>query len=80
MKWNQALKYRSVTDIGRPIREIVGRREETTRNSVGLKWNWSLLFIRPEWIGVQPNCSFVNQNAPKQVNFGLEVSMHERHI
>jgi hypothetical protein len=26
----QALKYRSVTDIVRPIREIVRRREETT--------------------------------------------------
>jgi hypothetical protein len=62
------------------VPRIVGRIEETTGNSVGLKWNWSLLFIRPEWIGVQPNCSFVNQNAPKQVNFGLEVSMHERHI
>jgi hypothetical protein len=31
---NQALKYRSVTDIVRPIREIVRRREETTGHSV----------------------------------------------
>jgi hypothetical protein len=31
---NQALKYRSVTDIVRPIREIVRRREETTGYSV----------------------------------------------
>jgi hypothetical protein len=27
---NQALKYRWVTDIVRPIRDIVRRREETT--------------------------------------------------
>ena len=33
-KLAQALKYRSVTDIVRPIREIVRRREETTRHSV----------------------------------------------
>jgi hypothetical protein len=32
--FNQALKYRSVTDIVRPIREIVRRREETTGHSV----------------------------------------------
>jgi hypothetical protein len=31
---NQALKYRSVTDIVQPIREIVRRREETTGHSV----------------------------------------------
>jgi hypothetical protein len=30
----QVLKYRSVTDIVRPIREIVRRREEATRYSV----------------------------------------------
>jgi hypothetical protein len=30
----QALNYRSVTDIVRPIREIVRRREETTGHSV----------------------------------------------
>jgi hypothetical protein len=30
----QALKYRSVTDIVRPIREIVRHREETTGHSV----------------------------------------------
>ena len=30
----QALKYRSVTDIVRPIREIVRRSEETTGHSV----------------------------------------------
>jgi hypothetical protein len=30
----QALKYRSVTDIVRPIREIVRRREEATGHSV----------------------------------------------
>jgi hypothetical protein len=30
----QALKYRSVTDIVRPIRQIVRRREETTGHSV----------------------------------------------
>jgi hypothetical protein len=30
----QALKYRSVTDIVRPIREIVRRTEETTGHSV----------------------------------------------
>jgi hypothetical protein len=29
----QALKYRSVTDIVRPIREIVRRRKETTDQS-----------------------------------------------
>ena len=33
----QALKYRSVTDIVRPIREIVRRREETTGHSVRAK-------------------------------------------
>jgi hypothetical protein len=30
----QALKYRSVTDLVRPIREIVRRKEETTGHSV----------------------------------------------
>jgi hypothetical protein len=30
----QALKYQSVTDIVRPIREIVRRSEETTGHSV----------------------------------------------
>ena len=30
----QALKYRSVTDIVQPIREIVRLREETTEHSV----------------------------------------------
>ena len=30
----QALKYRLVTDIVRPIRQIVRRREETTGHSV----------------------------------------------
>jgi hypothetical protein len=44
----QALKYRSVTDIVRPIREIVRRREKTTGHSVWPKWNWGLLFVRPE--------------------------------
>jgi hypothetical protein len=58
----QALKYRSVMDIVRPIRQIVRRREETTRHSVQPKWNWGLLFVRPEWIsGVRPNCSFVRR-------------------
>ena len=33
----QALKYRSVTDIVQPIREIVRRNEETTEHSVRLK-------------------------------------------
>jgi hypothetical protein len=64
-------------DIVQPIREIVGRSEETTGHSVRPKWNWGLLFVRPECIGVWPNCSFVNQNAPKQVNFGLEVNMND---
>jgi hypothetical protein len=36
----QALKYRSATDIVRPIREIVRRSEETTGHSVRPKWNW----------------------------------------
>jgi hypothetical protein len=40
----QALKYRSVTDIVRPIHEIVRRREVTTGHSVRPKWNWDLLF------------------------------------
>ena len=31
---SQALKYRSVTDIVRPIREIVRHRAETTGHSV----------------------------------------------
>jgi hypothetical protein len=57
----QVLKYRSVTDIVRPIREIVRRREEATRYSVRHKWNWGLLFVRPECIGVRPNCSFVQR-------------------
>ena len=34
MSNTQALKYRSVTDIVRPIRGIVRRREETTGHSV----------------------------------------------
>jgi hypothetical protein len=57
----QALKYRSVTDIVRPIRQIVRRREETTGHSVRPKWNWDILFVRPEWIGVRPKCSFVRR-------------------
>jgi hypothetical protein len=32
--YEQALKYRSVTDIVRPIHEIVRRRKETTGHSV----------------------------------------------
>ena len=36
---NQALKYRSVTDIVRPIREIVRCGEETVGHSVRPKWN-----------------------------------------
>jgi hypothetical protein len=32
--YTQALKYRSVMDIVRPIREIVRRTEETTGHSV----------------------------------------------
>jgi hypothetical protein len=55
----QALKYRSVMDIVRPIRQIVRRREETTGHSVRPKWTWGLFSVRPEWIGVRPNCSFV---------------------
>ena len=35
----QALKYRSITDIVRPIREIVRRGEETVGHSVRPKWN-----------------------------------------
>ena len=39
--------------------------EETTGHSVRPKWNWGLLFVWPEWIGVRPNCNFVvNQNVP----------------
>jgi hypothetical protein len=59
----QALKYRSVTDIVRPIREIVRRSEETTGHSVRPKWNWGLLFVRPECIGVRPNGSFVQRKS-----------------
>jgi hypothetical protein len=56
-----ALKYRSVTDIVRPIHQIVRRREETTGHSVRPKWNWSLLFVRPEWIGVRPRTGNVSE-------------------
>jgi hypothetical protein len=59
----QALKYRSVTDIVRPIREIVRRRKKTTGHSVRRKWNWGLLFVRPECICVRPNCSFVQRKS-----------------
>jgi hypothetical protein len=59
----QALKYRSVTDIVRPIREIVRRSEETTGHSVRPKWNWGLLLVRPECIGVRPNYSFVQRKS-----------------
>jgi hypothetical protein len=59
----RALKYRSVTDIVRPIREIVRRGKKTTGHSVRRKWNWGLLFVRPEWIGVRPNCSFVQRKS-----------------
>jgi hypothetical protein len=59
----QALKYRSVTDIVRPIREIVRRRKKTTGHSVRCKWNWGLLFVRPECICVRPNCSFVQRKS-----------------
>ena len=47
----QALKYRSVTDIVRPIRKIVRRTEETTGHSVWPKWNWGLFFVptRAHW-------------------------------
>jgi hypothetical protein len=54
---SQALRYRSVMGIVRPIREIVWRREETTGHSVRPMWNWGLLFVRRECIGVRPNCS-----------------------
>ena len=47
--------------IVQPIREIVGCGEETTGHSVRPKWNWGLLFVRPEWIGVRPNCNFVQR-------------------
>jgi hypothetical protein len=59
----QVLKYRPVTDIVRPIREIVRRRKEATGHSVRLKWNWGLLFVRPKCIGVRPNCSFVQRKS-----------------
>ena len=36
---SQALKYRSVMDIVRPIREIVRCGEETVGHSVRPKWN-----------------------------------------
>jgi hypothetical protein len=58
----QALKYRPVMDIVRPIRA----REETTGHSVRRKWNWGvrgLLFVRPERNGVQPNCNFVQRKS-----------------
>ena len=51
----------------RHIREIVVRKL-TTGHCVRPKWNWGLLFVRPEWSGVRPNCNFelsnVNQNVP----------------
>jgi hypothetical protein len=62
VKW-QALKYRLVTNIVRPIREIVRRREETAGHSVRPKWNWGLLFVRPKWISVRPNCNFVQHKS-----------------
>jgi hypothetical protein len=34
LSFQQALKYRSVTDIVRPIHQIVRHREETTGHSV----------------------------------------------
>jgi hypothetical protein len=34
MEYSQAIKYRSVMDIVRPLRGIVRRREETTGHSV----------------------------------------------
>jgi hypothetical protein len=72
----QALKYRSVTDIVRPIREIVRCREEATRHSVQHKWNWGLLFVRPECIGVRPNCSFVQRKSKYMYpSPGLEARM-----
>jgi hypothetical protein len=58
----QALKYWSVTDIVRPIREIVRRREETTGHSVRPKWNWGLVSVRPECICLRPNCALSNVN------------------
>jgi hypothetical protein len=63
----QALKYRSVTDIVRPIREIVRRKEETTGHSVRPKWNGGLLFVRHENVLVSDRTvalSNVNQNVP----------------
>jgi hypothetical protein len=71
----QALKYRSVTDIVRPIREIVRRRKETTGHSVRPKWNWGLLFVWPECIGVRPNCSFVRRKLKMYPSPGLEACM-----
>ncbi len=48
----QALIYRSVTDIVRPIRKIVRRGEKGIGHSVRPKENWSSLFV-------QPDCTYV---------------------
>ena len=42
---NEALKYRSVTDIVRPIRKFVRRREKGIGHSVRRKENRSSLFV-----------------------------------
>ena len=41
----QALKYRSVTDIARPIRKHVRHIEKGIKHSVQPKKNWSSLFV-----------------------------------
>ena len=48
----QALKYRSVTDIVRPIRKIVRSGEKGIGHSVRPKESWSSLFG-------QPDCTYV---------------------
>ena len=60
----QALKYRSVTDIVRPIREIVRRREETTGHYVRpISVTEVYCLSDPTCAGVQPNCSFVRRKS-----------------
>ena len=52
----QALKYRSVTDIVRPIRKIVRCGEK----GIGPKENWSSLFVQTDctYVPVVPLCLF----------------------
>jgi hypothetical protein len=62
----QALKYRSVTAVGRPICEIVRRREETTGHSPDLNETEVYCLSDPSVLVSDRTVALsdVNQNVP----------------